>query len=61
MGNTLNAGGAWSSPLTSISAQVKNAWLYTTTPPYVFMACCFNEHVDNWIYLLHSTTTRTLI
>jgi len=23
------------------SAEVKNAWIYTSTPPYAFMAWCF--------------------
>jgi len=31
---------AWSWPLTLSSAGVKNAWSYTSTPPYVFMAWC---------------------
>jgi hypothetical protein len=30
--------GVWSWPLTPCSAQVKNSWRITTTPPYVFIA-----------------------
>jgi hypothetical protein len=26
------------------SAEVKNAWSYTSTPPYVFMAWCLVKH-----------------
>jgi hypothetical protein len=33
------------------SAEVKNAWSYTTTPPYVFMACCLIKHRDNFIFV----------
>jgi hypothetical protein len=32
------AAGGWSWPLTSTSAEVKDTWTYTSTPPYVFMA-----------------------
>jgi hypothetical protein len=34
------------------SAEVKNAWSYTFTPQYVFMARCLVKHRDNFIYLL---------
>jgi hypothetical protein len=30
------------------SAEVKNAWSYTSTPQYVFMACCLLEYRDNF-------------
>jgi hypothetical protein len=30
------------------SAEVKNAWSYTSTPPYVFMAWCLVKHRDNF-------------
>jgi hypothetical protein len=23
-----------------ISVEIKNTWIYTLTPPYIFMACC---------------------
>jgi hypothetical protein len=26
------------------NAEVKNAWSYTFTPPYVFTACCLIKH-----------------
>jgi len=28
---------AWSWPFTAWSAKVKNAWSYTSTPPYIYM------------------------
>jgi len=34
----VKAAGAWNSPLISICAEIKNAWCYTSTHPYVFMA-----------------------
>jgi hypothetical protein len=30
------------------SAEVKNAWSYTSTPPYVFMALYLAKHRDNF-------------
>jgi hypothetical protein len=30
------------------SAEVKNTWNYTSTPPYVVMACCLVKHRDNF-------------
>jgi hypothetical protein len=30
------------------SAEVKNAWSYTSIPPYVFMAWCLVIHRDNF-------------
>jgi hypothetical protein len=32
------------------SAEVKNAWKYTSTPQYVFMAWCFVKHRDNFAF-----------
>jgi hypothetical protein len=32
------------------SAEVKNAWSYTSTPLYVFMAWCLVKHRDNFIF-----------
>jgi hypothetical protein len=44
------------------SVEVKNAWSYTSTPQYVFMAWCLVKHRDNFtLYLLHrfeGTTVR---
>jgi len=37
------AAGTWSWPLSS-SAEVKNAWSYTSTPPYVFRMCFLVKH-----------------
>jgi hypothetical protein len=33
------------------SAEVKNAWSYTSTPQYVFMAWCLVKHRDNFTFL----------
>jgi hypothetical protein len=35
------------------SAKV-NAWSYTSTPPYVFMAWCLVKHRDNFTFTLYS-------
>jgi hypothetical protein len=29
-------------------AEVKNAWSYASTPPYIFMAWCLVKHRDNF-------------
>jgi hypothetical protein len=34
------------------SAEVKNAWSYTSTLPYSFMACCLVEHRGNFTFIL---------
>jgi hypothetical protein len=36
--------GAWSWPLPPSGAEFKNAWSYTSTPPYVFIAWCLIKH-----------------
>jgi hypothetical protein len=33
------------------NAEVKNAWSYTSTPQYVFMAWCLVNHRDNFTFL----------
>jgi len=33
------------------SAEVNNAWSYTSTPPYLFMAWFFIKYRDNYSYL----------
>jgi hypothetical protein len=33
-------------------AEVRNAWCYTFTPPYVFMAWCLIKHKDSCIFTL---------
>jgi hypothetical protein len=38
----------WSYPLTPSGAEVKNAWSYTSTPPYVFTTWFLIKHRDNF-------------
>jgi hypothetical protein len=38
------------------SAEIKNAWSYTSTPQYVFMAWCLVKHKDNFTFLIASCT-----
>jgi hypothetical protein len=45
-GARVKAVGAWIWPLPVPSAEVKNAWIYTSTFPYVFMAWCFTICAD---------------
>jgi hypothetical protein len=33
------------------SAEVMNAWRYTSTPKYVFMAWCLVKHRDNFAFI----------
>jgi len=40
----------------SPSAEVKNAWSYAFTPPYVFMVCCLVKHRNNFTFTLPLTT-----
>jgi hypothetical protein len=42
------------------SAEVKNAWSYTSTPQYVFMAWCLVKHRDNFTFNLYLYITVTL-
>jgi hypothetical protein len=44
------AAGAWSCPLIPSSAEVKNAWSYTSSPKYVFMAWCLVKHRDKFTF-----------
>jgi hypothetical protein len=37
------------------SAEVKNAWSYTSTPQYVFMAWCLVKHRGNFTFTLTFT------
>jgi hypothetical protein len=32
------------------SAEVKNAWSYTSTPQYIFMEWCYVKHRDNFTF-----------
>jgi hypothetical protein len=34
------------------SVEVKNAWNYTSTPPYVFMAWCLVKYLDIFLLFL---------
>jgi hypothetical protein len=34
----------------SASAGVKNAWIYTSTPPYIFMVWCLIKNDGNFIF-----------
>jgi len=34
------------------SAEVKNAWSYYTSPPYVFIAWCLVKHKENFAFSL---------
>jgi hypothetical protein len=38
---------------TPTSAEVKDAWSYTYTPQYAFMAWCLIKHRDNFIFNLY--------
>jgi hypothetical protein len=37
------------------SAEVKNAWIYTSTPPYAFFMPSFIKYTDNFTaaYIIH--------
>jgi hypothetical protein len=39
------------------SAEVKNAWRYTYTPQYIFMAWCLVKHMDNFTVFLRLIET----
>jgi hypothetical protein len=36
-----------------VSAEVKNAWSYTSTPQNVFTACCLVKHSDNCTFTFY--------
>jgi hypothetical protein len=42
------------------SAEVKNAWSYTSTPKYVFMAWCFVDLRDNFTFYLYFALVELL-
>jgi hypothetical protein len=42
------------------SAEVKNAWSYTSTPPYVFMAWCLVKHRDNFTFIFISISNAKI-
>jgi hypothetical protein len=41
------------------NAKVKNAWSYTSTPQYVFMAWYLVKHSDNFTFTFNFTFTDT--
>jgi hypothetical protein len=43
------------------SAEVKNAWSYTSTPQYVFMKWCLVKHRDNFTFYLYITLHRKML
>jgi hypothetical protein len=43
---------------TPSGAEVRNAWNYTSTLPYVFMACCLVKHRDSFTLYLSSFRAR---
>jgi hypothetical protein len=51
------AAGAWSWPLPS-SVEVKNAWSYTSTPQYFFMAWCIVKHKETLPFTIPSITEK---
>jgi hypothetical protein len=38
-------------------AEVKNAWNFTSSPPYVLMTWCSVEHGDNFCFILYQNIT----
>jgi hypothetical protein len=38
------------------SAEVKEMWIYTSTPPYSFMSLCLVRHKDNFTFALYVFT-----
>ena len=44
-----NAVGVWNLPVTVICTEVKSAWNCTSNSPYICMAWCFIEHINNCI------------
>jgi hypothetical protein len=43
------------------NAEVKNAWSYTSTTPYVFMAWCLVKHRHNFTFHLTVTKKNTAL
>jgi hypothetical protein len=41
------------------SVEVKNAWSYTSTPQYIFMAWCLVKHRDNFTFLCFTSLCLT--
>jgi hypothetical protein len=36
-----------------LGAEIKNAWIYTSTPQYDFMSWCLVKHRDNFTFYLY--------
>jgi hypothetical protein len=55
-GGALSLGVKWPGPEADhsppSSAEVKNAWSYTSTPQYVFMAWCLVKHTDKFTFYI---------
>jgi hypothetical protein len=45
--------------LSPASAEVKNAWIYMSTPTYVFMAWYLVKHRDKFTYLFTLENVRS--
>jgi hypothetical protein len=43
------------------STEVKNAWSYTSSPQYVFMAWCLVKHMDRFTFVTLLYPTKSLI
>jgi hypothetical protein len=56
-GGSFPGGKADSSPPSSV--EVKNAWSYTSTPQYVFMAWCLIKHRDKVTFTFTTPRSRT--
>jgi hypothetical protein len=52
------AAGAWSWPLFPSSVEVKNAWSYSSTPQYAFMAWCWVQKSTGTTLPLNFTFLR---
>jgi urea transporter len=35
-----------------LTAEVKNAWSYTITPPFIFTTWCLIKHRDNFTFII---------
>jgi hypothetical protein len=55
----VGAGGKADHSLPS-SSEVENAWSYTYTPQYVFMACYLVKHRDNFTFYLRLYSLHVL-
>jgi hypothetical protein len=42
------------------SAEVKKTWVYTSSPPYIFMEQCLVKHRDNSTFTLRRETVTVV-